>query len=708
MARETAAPFKVIGLLVVGTCASICVGCADSASTSYADPTVTPSIAAQPANQTVTAGQSATFFVVAGGTPPPSYQWQKNGANISGANAARYAMPTTTTSDNGSTFDVIVSNSAGSITSNTATLTVNSTSSNINFGNGFPSSGLTLNGSASITGTRLRLTDGGTGEAGSVFFNTLVNVQSFITDFNFQLTNANADGFTFVIQGDSPTALGEGGESLGYGATSVSGGIGNSVAVGFQLYTGSEISRTGMWMEGASPGATPGTDTTTSGVNLHSGNMMSVHVTYDGTTLAWIITDRVTKASFGISFPLDIPSLVGGDAAYVGFTGGTGSLTATQDVVSWTYNAVAVAPFAWPVDTPVTYASSSCGEANDYATYCSDNPIFGQYHTGIDVCPQSSGCAVGNPVHASSTGVVEVAMVVSDPSETLCDGSSDSFYQVNGNGSNLGNVIVIAHPNGKFTLYGHLDCIWPGIVPGVAVDAGARIGNMGHSAFGRRLQTFTAHTHFETKDRGVLGDPTNRGYSGYTTDVPDGYGYHDARTFLSPFTTTTLAPTAVKVVASTVQSVRAGPDASFALLSSITPSQEYVATAISGTWYRIDLPNVNGPVAGWVEGTSGTQTLITLDSKATVIQVSGASNSGLDLEVGASSSPDLVSWDQTFSNCLPVAKIWNGQRFVTIANQNGFDELYLPVNYYFSSGSACGEPAASGPSTGWAPSSFLK
>jgi hypothetical protein len=299
-------------------------------------------------------------------------------------------------------------------------------------------------------------------------------------------------------------------------------------------------------------------------------------------------------------------------------------------------------------------------------------------------------------------------MVVSDSTETLCDGSSDLFYQVNDNGSNLGNVIVIAHPNGKFTLYGHLDCIWPGIIPGVAVDAGARIGNMGHSAFGQRLRTFTAHTHFETKDRGVLGDPTNRGYSGYTTDVPDGYGYHDARTYLNPFTASILAPTAVKVVASTAQSVRTGPDVSFALLSSITPSQEYVATATSGAWYRIDLPNVNGAVAGWVEGTSGTQTLITLDSKATVIQVSGASSSGLDVEAGASSSPDLVSWDQTFSNCVPVAKIWNGQRFVTIANQNGFDELYLPVNYYFSSGSGCAEPAASGPSTGWAPSSFLK
>src|SRR5438876_7944808 len=49
---------------------------------------VGPTITAQPANQTVTTGQTATFAVVAGGTAPLSYQWQKNGANITGATAA--------------------------------------------------------------------------------------------------------------------------------------------------------------------------------------------------------------------------------------------------------------------------------------------------------------------------------------------------------------------------------------------------------------------------------------------------------------------------------------------------------------------------------------------------------------------------------------------------------------------------------------------
>ena len=84
-----------------------------------------PAITSQPANQTVTAGQTATFTVAASGTAPLSYQWQRNGSNISGATASSYTTAATTSSDNGAKFQVVVSNSTGSATSNAATLTVN-------------------------------------------------------------------------------------------------------------------------------------------------------------------------------------------------------------------------------------------------------------------------------------------------------------------------------------------------------------------------------------------------------------------------------------------------------------------------------------------------------------------------------------------------------------------------------------------------------
>jgi hypothetical protein len=90
---------------------------------------VAPTITSQPASQTVTAGQPATFSVVASGTAPLSYQWRKNGSNVSGATSASYTTPATTATDGGSQFSVVVSNSTGSVTSANATLTVSSISS---------------------------------------------------------------------------------------------------------------------------------------------------------------------------------------------------------------------------------------------------------------------------------------------------------------------------------------------------------------------------------------------------------------------------------------------------------------------------------------------------------------------------------------------------------------------------------------------------
>jgi alpha-tubulin suppressor-like RCC1 family protein len=86
-------------------------------------PVVAPAITTQPANAGVTVGTPATFSVVATGTSP-TYQWQRGTTNIAGATSASYTTPATTLADNGATFRVVVTNSAGSVTSTAATLTV--------------------------------------------------------------------------------------------------------------------------------------------------------------------------------------------------------------------------------------------------------------------------------------------------------------------------------------------------------------------------------------------------------------------------------------------------------------------------------------------------------------------------------------------------------------------------------------------------------
>jgi hypothetical protein len=86
---------------------------------------VAPSITTQPLSQSVTEGSPATFSVVASGTSP-NYQWMKSGAAIAGATSSSFTLATTALTD-AATYSVVVSNSAGSVTSSGATLTVNST-----------------------------------------------------------------------------------------------------------------------------------------------------------------------------------------------------------------------------------------------------------------------------------------------------------------------------------------------------------------------------------------------------------------------------------------------------------------------------------------------------------------------------------------------------------------------------------------------------
>ena len=112
-------------LLVITLALSLATASCTGGLAGTPDPTA-PGITAQPMNETVSVGLTATFSVAASGTAPFSYQWKKNNAAITGATAASYTTPATTNADNGSTFAVVVSNTAGSITSNSATLTVTS------------------------------------------------------------------------------------------------------------------------------------------------------------------------------------------------------------------------------------------------------------------------------------------------------------------------------------------------------------------------------------------------------------------------------------------------------------------------------------------------------------------------------------------------------------------------------------------------------
>ena len=70
------------------------------------------------------AGSSRMIYVLATGVPVPTYQWRKNGVNIPGATLYYYTALAGTT-EGANTYDVVITNSAGSATSAAATVTTN-------------------------------------------------------------------------------------------------------------------------------------------------------------------------------------------------------------------------------------------------------------------------------------------------------------------------------------------------------------------------------------------------------------------------------------------------------------------------------------------------------------------------------------------------------------------------------------------------------
>jgi formylglycine-generating enzyme required for sulfatase activity len=83
-----------------------------------------PIITVQPAPETVTVGQPVLFTAAVQSKPAPTFQWQKNGTNISGATSVTYKIPSVAALDSG-IYSLIASNAIGNKTSNQAALTVN-------------------------------------------------------------------------------------------------------------------------------------------------------------------------------------------------------------------------------------------------------------------------------------------------------------------------------------------------------------------------------------------------------------------------------------------------------------------------------------------------------------------------------------------------------------------------------------------------------
>lgn len=337
----------------------------------------------------------ATIYYTTNGSAPTTSSTKYTGA-ISIASSETVKAIATASGDNNSavasaSYTISSSNTSGG-------------SETVNFPSGFTSTSLNLVGGATLKGTAVQLTDGGDNEARAAWYPTPVSVQNFITDFNFQITNPNADGFTFTLQNAGVGVVGEGGGSLGYQ------GIPKSVAVKFDLYNnaGEGSDSTGVYTGGATP-YVPATDLSSTAINLHSGHPFHAHIVYNGTTLALTITDTTTGAAVTENYTVNIPSAVGGNTAYAGFTAGTGGEASTQQILNWTYGTSAVLTAATPTFLP---AAGSYSSAQSIAiTDTTSGATI--YYTTNGSTPSTSSTKYTKPFTVSSTQTVKAIAIAS-------------------------------------------------------------------------------------------------------------------------------------------------------------------------------------------------------------------------------------------------------------------------------------------------------
>lgn len=190
----------------------------------------------------------------------------------------------------------------------------------------------------------LRLTNNDTEVARSAFYNRPVPIVSgskgFTASFTYRASgDRDADGVAFILQNDprGASALGGHGGALGLGAENAGATITQSVELELNLWKKPPANTSGIaWHHnGDAGGYTP-----TGSLNLASGDPIDVTLAYDPatSTLAVKLLDRVTNESFSMSnSSIDVAGVLGGNHAYVGFSGSTGLSRSIQQISNFAY-----------------------------------------------------------------------------------------------------------------------------------------------------------------------------------------------------------------------------------------------------------------------------------------------------------------------------------------------------------------------------------
>ncbi|MDP4207584.1 MAG: immunoglobulin domain-containing protein [Bacteroidota bacterium] len=364
------------------------------------------SITTQPVSQTLCSGASATFSVVAGGTAPFTYQWKKNGTDISGATSSSYTIPTVSSSDAGS-YTVAVTGTCGNATSSVATLTVNAATS---ISTQPLSQAICLGSPVSFS-----VTAGGTGpftyqwqKGGSNIIGATSSTYTIPA-----VNNADAGSYSVVVTGacgnaTSSAAILTVNAITGITAQPLSQTVCFGSPVTFSVTAYGTAPFTYQWKKGGSdiPGAASSTYTIPAVSGSDAGNYTVVITGVCGNVTSNIATLTVNPATSITTQPASQTLCSGGSATFSVVAGGTAPFT-----------------YQWKKDgTDISGATSS-----SYTIPSVSSSDAGDYTVSV-----SGLCGSVNSTSAKLVVNQPVSITTQPLPQTVCQGASANFSVVAG------------------------------------------------------------------------------------------------------------------------------------------------------------------------------------------------------------------------------------------------------------------------------------
>lgn len=266
-----------------------------------------------------------------------------------------------------------------------AALSAQAARADINYTTFTDATNLQLVTNAAINSGRIRLTPNTTNQVGAAWHTVQQKVaDGFTCTFTFRIpTNQSggADGFAFVIQNSSVTAIGGGGCRIGYH------GITNSLAVEFDTYTSGTCdagdvadpndNHVSVHTRGALPNSAE--QSASIGINtniptLWNNTIRTVRIDYTPGQMDVYIDDMTTPR---ISAPADLTTLgLNAGKAWIGFTAATGGASEAHDILTWSFIEGAPAGSGNPRTPTITEPQFDGRIVNPQDVHMETNPFF--------------------------------------------------------------------------------------------------------------------------------------------------------------------------------------------------------------------------------------------------------------------------------------------------------------------------------------------